>query len=262
MHRVLDDILTRKREEVAKAKASTPRAQLEAMPGWNRKRHSLFAALSEPNGNTRIIAEVKRASPSAGTFAQGLDAVAQAGAYVRGGAAAISVLTDGPGFGGSLQDLRDVSSMVAVPVLRKDFIVDAHQLFEAKAHGADVVLLIVAALEQPVLAALHEEARALGLEVLVEVHDAAELERALALKPKIVGVNNRNLQTFEVSIETSKKLLPGLPAGVKGVAESGVKGWREVASLREVGIANFLVGEALVRASAPETAVRELSEGQ
>ncbi|HET8734534.1 MAG TPA: indole-3-glycerol phosphate synthase TrpC, partial [Anaeromyxobacteraceae bacterium] len=192
----LDAILARKREEVAALRAATPEAELRARLADAPPARALAAALSPRGGPTRVIAEVKRASPSAGAISAGLDAVAQARRYQAAGAAAISVLTDGPGFGGSLADLVAVRAAVDVPVLRKDFTVDAWQLVEARAAGADAALLIVAALGDPELRRLHDLCGELGLHALVEVHDEAEAARALAVGARIVGVNNRNLHTF------------------------------------------------------------------
>jgi indole-3-glycerol phosphate synthase len=256
---VLASILARKRDEVAARRAARPDRELEAaLPGLPPPR-DFAAALSPAGGPARIVAEVKRASPSLGAIQPGLDAVDQARRYAEAGAAAISVLTDGPGFGGSLDDLAAVRRAVAAPLLRKDFVVDRYQLLEARLHGADAALLIVAALAPEPLRRLHDDCAALGLAALVEVHDARELDVALAAGARLVGVNNRNLATFEVDLAASEALLPRLPPGVKGVAESGVKGPAEVARLRRCGAANFLVGEALVRAADPVALLRELA---
>jgi indole-3-glycerol phosphate synthase len=199
----------------------------------------------------RIIAEVKRASPSAGAIAASLDAPAQAARYAAAGAAAVSVLTDGPGFGGSLEDLAAVRAAVALPLLRKDFVLARYQLLEARVHGADAALLIVAALPGEALRLRIDDCGELGLSALVEVHDEAEAERALAAGATVVGVNHRDLRTFRVDLAASERVLPRLPAGVRAVAESGIRGPAEVARLRACGAANFLVGEALVRAADP-----------
>jgi indole-3-glycerol phosphate synthase len=252
----LKDILARKRDEVAARRAAAPDRELEARLGQLPAARDFGGALSSRGGPVRIVAEVKRASPSAGAISAGLDAVAQARRYAEAGAACISVLTDGPGFGGSLADLAAVRAAVATPLLRKDFVVDRYQLLEARLHGADAALLIVAALEAESLAYLHAEALALGLAALVEVHDAAEVEVALRAGARLVGVNNRNLHTFEVDLATSERLLPALPEGVKGVAESGVRTVADARRLREAGAANLLVGEALVRAEDPGELVR------
>lgn len=248
----LDAILARKVEEVAARRAALPDRDLEARLAGARAVHGLSAALSPRGGPVRVIAEVKRASPSAGAIDAGLDAPAQARRYAAAGAAAISVLTDGPGFGGSLADLEAVRAAVSLPVLRKDFVVDRYQLLEARLHGADAALLIVAALPGDALPRLLGDCAALGLEALVEVHDEAEAERALAAGAAIVGVNHRDLRTFQVDLAASERVLPRLPVAVRAVAESGIRGPAEVARLRaSCGAANFLVGEALVRAPDP-----------
>lgn len=248
---VLAGIMARKEREVAARRAARPDRELEAALRDLPPTRDLAAALSPPGGPVRIVAEVKRASPSQGAIRAGLDAVEQARRYAAAGAAAISVLTDGPGFGGSLEDLAAVRAAVPAPLLRKDFVLDRYQLLEARLHGADAALLIVAALDDARLRALHADCAALGLAALVEVHDAPELDRALAAGARLVGVNNRSLVTFAVDLAASEALLPRLPPGVKGVAESGVRGPADVARLRARGAANFLVGEALVRADDP-----------
>jgi len=254
----LDAILERKRAEVAALSAATPEAELRARLADAPPVRDFAGALSPRGGPTRVIAEVKRASPSAGAISAGLDAVAQALRYQAAGAAAISVLTDGPGFGGSLADLLAVRAAVALPVLRKDFTVDGWQLVEARAAGADAALLIAAALPGDLLRRLHDRCGELGLHALVEVHDEAEVERALAAGARLVGVNNRNLRTFAVDLATSERIVPSLPARVKGVAESGVRGGADARRLRAAGAVNLLVGEALVRAADPGALLREL----
>jgi indole-3-glycerol phosphate synthase len=255
----LADILARKRDEVAAAKVSAPAGELRARLRDVSPPRPFEERLSLRGGPCRVIAEVKRASPSAGAIRAGLDAVAQARAYAAAGAAAISVLTDGPGFGGSLADLAAVRAAVDAPLLRKDFVVDAYQLLEARVHGADAALLIVAALAEPALRALLAECGALGLAALVEVHDAAEVDVALRAGARLVGVNNRNLKTFVVDLAVSEALLPGLPEGVRGVAESGVRTPDDARRLRRAGAANLLVGEALVRAADPGALLREMT---
>ncbi|MCM2333039.1 MAG: indole-3-glycerol phosphate synthase TrpC [Anaeromyxobacteraceae bacterium] len=254
----LDAILARKRDEVAALRAATPEAELRRRLADAPPARGLAAVLSPRGGPTRVIAEVKRASPSLGAIAAGLDAPAQARRYEAAGAAAISVLTDGPGFGGRLEDLVAVRAAVGVPVLRKDFTVDAWQLVEARAAGADAALLIVAALPGDALRRLHDACGELGLSVLVECHDAAEVERALAVGAAVVGVNNRDLHTFQVDLGTSERLVPALPAHVKGVAESGVRTADDARRLRAAGAPNLLVGEALVRAADPGALLKEL----
>jgi indole-3-glycerol phosphate synthase len=253
----LSEILARKRVEVAERRAQVGDAQLEKRL-TRRVPIRLFDALSAANGPCRVIAEVKRASPSVGAIDSALDAPRLAERYAQANAAAISVLTDGPGFGGSLQDLEAIRARVAVPLLRKDFIIDRYQLLEAHLAGADVVLLIVAALDDSQLKTLHEQAEALGLSVLVEVHDEPELNRALAMGSRIVGINNRDLKSFSVDLATSERLLPKVPRDVRAVAESGVKTLADAKRLRAAGAANFLVGEALVRAESPEKFLAEI----
>jgi indole-3-glycerol phosphate synthase len=255
----LAEILARKRDEVAAARRAVPEADLRARLRERAAPLPFEAGLSPRGGPARVIAEVKRASPSAGAIRAGLDAGAQARAYAAAGAAAISVLTDGPGFGGSLADLAAVRETVPVPLLRKDFVVDAYQLLEARAHGADAALLIVAALDPDALRRLLAGCRELGLAALVEVHDEGEVDAALAAGATLVGVNNRNLKTFVVDLAVSERLLPRLPAGVRGVAESGVRTADDARRLRRAGAANLLVGEALVRAADPGALLREMS---
>lgn len=254
----LDAILDRKRTEVAGLAATTPERELMARLGDAPPARDFAAALSPRGGPARVIAEVKRASPSAGAISAGLDAVAQALRYQAAGAAAISVLTDGPGFGGSLADLLAVRAAVALPVLRKDFTVDAWQLAEARVAGADAALLIAAALPGDLLRRLHDRCGELGLQALVEVHDEAEAERALAAGALLVGVNNRDLRTFAIDLGTSERIVPALPSHVKGVAESGVRSGADARRLRAAGAVNLLVGEALVRAADPGALLREL----
>jgi indole-3-glycerol phosphate synthase len=208
-----------------------------------------------------VIAECKRRSPSRGVLRREYDPVAIARAYEEAGAAAISVLTEPGFFDGDLDHLRTVRQAVRLPLLRKDFIVCAYQVWEARAAGADAVLLIVAALEDAVLESLVSEARALGLDVLVEVHDEAELGRALAAGADLVGVNNRNLRTLAVDIDASRRLARLLPAHVIGVAESGLKTADDLRALRALGFGAFLVGERLMTAADPGAALREIIQG-
>jgi indole-3-glycerol phosphate synthase len=256
---VLDGILERKRREVEERRASLPDRELAARARATPRPRSLGAALSPRGGPVRVIAEVKRASPSAGTIDASVDAPSLAARYAAAGAAAVSVLTDGPAFGGSLDDLAAARAAVEVPLLRKDFVVDRYQLLEARAWGADAALLIVAALPGDALRRLHEACLELGLSALVEVHDEREAEAALAAGAGIVGVNNRDLRTFRVDLAATERVLPLLPADVAGVSESGIRGAAEVRRLRAAGAANFLVGEALVRAPDPAALLREIA---
>jgi indole-3-glycerol phosphate synthase len=255
----LSDILARKAAEVAARRTALPEAELRARARDAQPPRGFAAALSPRGGPVRVIAEVKRASPSAGAIDTSLDAPAQALRYAGAGAAAISVLTDGPGFGGSLEDLVQVRAAVDRPLLRKDFVLDRYQLLEARAAGADAALLIVAALAPDDLRRLHDACDDLGLAALVEVHDRAEVELALAAGARIVGVNNRNLRTFQVDLAASEAILPALPAEVLGVAESGVRSVADAHRLRRAGAANLLVGEALVRAKDPGALLREMT---
>lgn len=206
----------------------------------------------------RLIAEIKRASPSKGPLRPDLDPAALAQAYARGGAAALSVLTDGPFFGGSLDDLTVARKAVSLPVLRKDFIISDYQIYEARAAEADAVLLIVRAVSPSFLRDALSLCQALGLAALTEVHDEADVETALACGARILGVNNRNLETFETSLNTSIRLRPHIPEDRIMVAESGIRDRADIERLRAAGIFRFLIGESLVRAKDPEAAVRAL----
>ncbi len=256
----LPDILNRiarvKLDEIRRAQAQRPlaevRAQAEAMPPARDWR----AALAQPG--VQLIAEVKAASPSEGVIQAALDPEAQARAYARAGAAAISVLTDAPFFHGSLAHLRAVRAAVPVPVLRKDFILDPYQIYEARAAGADAVLLIVALLDDAQLRDALALSRELGLGTLVEVHTPTELERALAAGAEVIGVNNRDLHTFTVDLAVSEQLLPRIPRGVVRVAESGVHTPEDVVRMACAGADAVLVGTALMRADDPEALARAL----
>ncbi len=253
----LDQLLRDAADRAALARRAEPldamrqRALALSVPG------DLHAALSGPG--VALIAEVKRASPSKGDLAPHLDAVDQARAYVDGGAHAISVLTEPDRFKGSLDDLRDVAAL-GTPALRKDFTVDPYQVWEARAHGASGVLLIVAALTDDDLASLHAEAGEAGLTALVEVHDEAELDRAIAVGARVIGVNARDLRTFEVDRDAFARLRPAIPDGVVAVAESGVRGPEDVHRAAALGADAVLVGESLVTAANPEAATRALVE--
>ena len=214
--------------------------------------HDALAALA-PADRVKIIAEVKRASPSRGSLAEIRDPAGLAVSYQTGGASAISVLTEQRRFGGSLDDLRDVRAAVEVPVLRKDFIADPSQVLEARAAGADIVLLIVAALDQPVLAELYRLIGELGMTALVEAHSAAEVDRALEIGAQLVGVNARDLTTFQLDRELFGTLAGSIPSGVIRVAESAVTSPADVAHYREAGADVVLIGEALVTGDDPVT---------
>jgi indole-3-glycerol phosphate synthase len=205
-----------------------------------------------------VVAEFKRRSPSAGVLREHPRLAEVVSAYERGGAVALSVLTEGPNFGGSLEDLDGARAASTLPILRKDFIVDSYQLEEARLAGAAAVLLIVAALAEAELAALHEEARAIGLDVLVEVHDRGQLHAALELGAEIVGMNNRDLRDFSVDVERTARLIGEVPPGVLTVSESGIETAAQVQKLEEAGVQAVLVGEVLMRSTDPETALRRL----
>jgi indole-3-glycerol phosphate synthase len=213
-------------------------------------------ALTRPG--IAVIAEFKRRSPSAGALRERPDLGEQVGAYERGGASAVSVLTEGPHFDGTLEDLGTARAACDLPLLRKDFIVDPYQLHEARAAGADAVLLIVAALEQEMLAALHGAAGELGLDVLVEVHDEQELARALDVGADLIGINNRDLRDFSVDLGRTLSLLGQVPEGVAIVSESGIGGASQLHELEASGVQAVLVGETLMRAADPEAALRAL----
>lgn len=219
--------------------------------------HPFAAALR--GATIRVIAEVKRSSPSKGAIAPGLDARAQAAAYVAGGAAAISVLTEPSRFGGSLDDLRAVAPAVSVPVIRKDFIVDPVQLWEARAAGASAALLIVRALSPELLPRLADAAREAGLATLVEIRDEDELERALAINADVIGVNNRNLETLVIDVRTAPGVIPHIPAHCVAVAESGMTQPADVLPAADVGADAILVGSAISAAGDPTAAVRALA---
>src|SRR6476620_10268837 len=254
---VLDDIVAGVREDLARREAALPLPELLA--------HLAEApAPRDPMPHFRargssVIAEVKRRSPSKGDLADIPDPAALATAYARGGAAAISVLTEERRFGGSLDDLRSVRAAVETPLLRKDFIVETYQLVEARAAGADLALLIVAALDDDTLRRLHDEASELGLTVLVEVHDEAETERAVSLGAELIGVNARNLKTLAVDGETFGRLAPLVPDDRVKVAESGIFGPDDVRRFVSQGARAVLVGEALVKDGDPQQAVRAMT---
>jgi indole-3-glycerol phosphate synthase len=253
---ILDKIITWKRDEVAQLKLGYPGECVQAEATLAPPPRDFAAALRAPG--VSLIAEAKKASPSKGLIREDFDAVALAREYEANGAAAISVLTDEHFFQGSLDYLRAVGQNVEVPVLRKDFVFDPYQVYEARAAGADAVLLIVAALSDNDLEALHRLVQKLGMTALVEVHDEAELERALKIEPQVVGVNNRDLRTFEVDLETTARLRTLIPADIVLVAESGVHTPADVARLADIGADAMLVGESLVRAADVGGKVRQL----
>jgi len=253
---VLDDIIVGVRADLAEREQRTPMADLREQVAAASPARDPMPAFAAPG--VSVIAEVKRASPSRGDLAPIADPAALAHEYAAGGAAAISVLTEERRFGGSLDDLRAVRQAVDTPILRKDFIVTPYQLWEARAAGADLALLIVAALTQPELHALQEVAAEAGLTTLVEVHDEDELDRALAAGATLVGVNARNLRTLDVAPDTFTRLAPRVPDGVVTVAESGIRGPDDVRRYADSGADVVLVGEALVTGDDPRGAVRNM----
>jgi indole-3-glycerol phosphate synthase len=258
---VLERILERTRAEVERRRAHTPAEALEAIAREHvETRASAKRLLTEAlrAGGVSVIAEFKRRSPSAGELRAGADVAEIVSAYERAGAAALSILTEGPHFGGSLDDLRAARAASSLPILRKDFIVDPYQLYEARAAGADAVLLIVAALSADEIASLHAHALALGLDPLVEVHDGEELASALAAGADLIGVNNRDLRDFSVDVTRTSLLMRQMPAGVTVVSESGIASAQQVRTLGAEGVSAVLVGESLMRAEDPAGALRSL----
>jgi indole-3-glycerol phosphate synthase len=253
----LDAIVQATRDEVERRKRERPLTDLEREADRRPEGRPFHEALARPG--TSLIAEHKRRSPSAGEIREGASVTEIVRAYERGGAAALSILTEERHFGGSLADLTEARAASDLPILRKDFTVDPYQLVEARAVGADAVLLVVGSLEAAELASLYQEARALDLDALVEVHDGEELEAALEIDADLLGINNRDLQDFSVDISRTFELLADVPAGKTVVSESGIVHREQVEELERVGIDAVLVGETLMRAADPEAACRELS---
>ena len=257
---ILARIVAVKHEEIAQAKPRRDGASLRRDALARPPARDFAAALRAKvaAGGAAVIAEIKQASPSKGVLREDFRPADIAAAYQRAGAACLSVLTDAQFFRGSADHLREARAACALPVLRKDFVVDAYQLAEARDMGADAILLIAACLDDAQMADLEAEARALGLAVLVEVHDGAELDRALRLATPLIGINNRDLRTFEVSLETTLGLLGRVPAGQLPVTESGIRDRADVDRLRAAGVHAFLVGEAFMRAADPGAALAAL----
>jgi indole-3-glycerol phosphate synthase len=253
----LEQITRAVREEMARRREQVSLEELERAISSRPEGRPFKEALAAPG--MALIAEYKRRSPSAGDLPHGSEPVEEmVRAYERGGAAALSILTEGKYFGGSLADLRAARAASRLPILRKDFTVDRYQLYEAAAAQADAVLLIVAALDHSELEALHDEAEDLDLDCLVEVHDSEELERALAIGAEVIGVNNRDLHDLSVDVARTFDLLAQVPAGKTVVSESGIGAREQIAELEEVGVDAVLIGERLMRADDPEQACREL----
>jgi len=253
---ILDTIVEAKRGEVAAAKARVPAAALEAQARNAAPARDFVGALRAKR--PAVIAEIKRASPSKGLLRADFDPAAIARSYEQGGAACLSVLTDVQFFQGAAEHLVAARAACSLPVLRKDFVIDPYQVLEARALGADCILLIAACLSIAQMRELEDAARAAGLAVLVEVHDAKELDAALALATPLVGINNRDLRTFETRLETTLELLSRIPAGRIAVTESGIATREDVQRMREAGIHTFLVGEAFMRADEPGVALNKI----
>jgi indole-3-glycerol phosphate synthase len=251
---VLDSIIEGVREDLAERRLPMG-AMLEKLEVAPPVVDCLATLLSD---EISIIAEVKRASPSKGALAAIADPAGLAAAYQEAGAAVVSVLTEQRRFGGTLADLDSVRRSVQLPVLRKDFMVDEYQFYEARAHGADLVLLIVAALSQNQLDDYFHLSKELGMRALLEVHTADELERALSISPEIIGVNSRNLKTLDVDTQAFADLIPRIPVSIARIAESGISSRAEVELAQAAGATAILVGEALVRAQTPSVAIRQL----
>ena len=257
---ILAKIMTAKAEEVISAQVERPFEILdgEARAGSSPRGFAAAIRARIAAGRPAVIAEIKRASPSKGVLRSEFDPAAIAASYERANAACLSVLTDRPFFQGAPEYLLEARAACSMPVLRKEFIIDEYQIVESRALGADAVLLIVAALDDARLAALEACAKDYGLDVLVEVHDAAELDRALRLSTPLIGINNRNLRTFNVSLHTTIELLPRVPPDRIVVTESGILAQRDVAQMRRHGVNAFLVGEVFMRAPDPGAAFTAL----
>ncbi len=256
MATILDTIVQATRERIRDRRARTSLRQLEQAPLFGEARRSLAAALRREH--LAVIAECKKASPSAGVIRESYDVASIAGAYTRSGADAISVLTEPAWFQGDALHLSEARSASGLPILRKDFVVDPFQVVEARAFGADAVLLIAAVLDRAALADLLDAARALEMECLVECHSERELDRLDLDRVRIVGVNNRNLETFEVDRDHAARVLAHVPTSIVRVAESGLRTADDLDAVREAGIDAVLVGEALMRAADPGEALRHL----
>ena len=253
---ILDKITQGKYKEVSERKAVVSIAELERSEYFSKPTVSLKHALENPAGKHGIIAEFKRKSPSKGIFSEAFDPIEITNGYVSAGATALSILTDGPYFGGSREDLLAVRKMQNVPLLRKDFMVDEYQLLEAKAWGADVILLIAAAIDSTLLNRLAKFAKSIGLETLLEIHEIAELNGNLSEYIDVVGVNNRNLKDFTVDIDRSIRAIEHIPAQFTRISESGISKPETVRQLKQYGYKGFLMGEAFMQTSDPEGAIQ------
>lgn len=257
---ILDEIVEHKHSEVADRRESKPVSTLREQIAESGSPRGFTRALQETvaNGKCAVIAEVKKASPSKGVIREHFDPIAIASSYEKAGATCLSVLTDERYFQGSDDHLRAIREVVALPLLRKEFIVDEYQIYETRAMGADCVLLIVSALNIMQLTVFHQLARSLDLDVLLEVHNAVELEAALSLQPAMVGINNRNLKTFETNLDNTFSLLDKIPNSVLVVTESGIRERAQVAAMRAKNVHTFLVGETFMKADDPGAAFTQL----
>jgi indole-3-glycerol phosphate synthase len=260
MSTILDRILATKADEVHDRRGRFNLNSLKSRIADLPPGRGFAAAVKNraATGSAAVIAEIKQASPSKGVIRENYDPADIAARYQRGGASCLSVLTDADYFKGHEDHLRAARAACTLPILRKDFTIDAWQLFEARALSADCILLIVAALEQAQLQDLYLQARELGLDVLIEVHDGEELQRALPFEQALLGINNRNLKTFEVRLDTTIELLPQIPAGRLKVSESGILSRADIQRLREANVEAFLIGEAFMREPDPGVALAEL----
>lgn len=253
---ILTQILERKRQEVAEAISKIPFAQIRELAYAQPPVRDFTAALTKPG--LQVIAEIKKASPSAGLIRSDFDPIQIAQQYERGGAAALSILTDRDFFQGDLRFISQVKPFIQLPILRKDFIIDEYQLWEARAFGADAVLLIAEALPGSHLDELYQQACDLGLHVLVELHDAEQLTRVLQSGASLIGINNRNLRTFQTDLMHTIRLMNSIPAGRSVISESGIRNHQDMLLLEQAGVTGVLVGESLMRQENPERALLTL----
>jgi indole-3-glycerol phosphate synthase len=257
---ILQRIVQRQREEVAKRTAKMPLSQLQAALAYVAPPRGFAHALTSriAAGQAGVIAEIKRASPSKGILRMEFHPADIAQSYELGGAACLSVLTEQYFFQGSDAHLQQARAACTLPILRKDFVIDPYQVYEARAIGADAILLIAACLDDAILSGLNDLAHQLGMDVLIEIHDATELARAVRLGNRLIGINNRDLRTFEINLETTLELLPQLPVECLPITESGIHSRAGVARMRQHGVHGFLVGEAFMRAENPGARLAEL----
>jgi indole-3-glycerol phosphate synthase len=254
----IENLISATRGEVAQRKRETPVAELEKLIASSSHEGKPFAeALVRPG--LSVIAEHKRRSPSAGAIREGSEVSEIVQAYERGGAAALSILTEEQNFGGSLADLDAARAATGLPILAKNFHMEPYQLYESAAHGADAILIVVASVETDQLRSLHDEARALDLDAIIEVHNEEELEQALEIDSEVIGINNRDLATFKIDVETTFELMADIPTGITVVAESGIANRDQIERLSDAGIDAVLIGEALMRSDDIEEACKRFT---